>query len=146
MMPDDPNTPEPPPTPNDRRPVWDLVIEDMRARDNAGRAKYGTPLQAGNGRDPLVDAYQEALDLAVYLRQAIEERRMARPPSDDATVQALALVHDFGGTYPGDNSNRQRLVRDALAGTLPSYLFDEYDMQRVITAAMMLDPASKAAP
>lgn len=33
------------------------------------------PLQAHNGRDPLVDAYQEALDLVVYLRQAIEERR-----------------------------------------------------------------------
>ena len=37
--------------------------------------EHGTPLQAHNGRDPLVDAYQEALDLAVYLRQAIEERR-----------------------------------------------------------------------
>lgn len=40
-----------------------------------GRARYGTPLQAGNGRDALVDAYQEALDLCVYLRQAIEERK-----------------------------------------------------------------------
>lgn len=39
-----------------------------------GRRKYGTPLQAHNGRDPLVDAYQEALDLCVYLRQAIAER------------------------------------------------------------------------
>lgn len=69
-----PNKPEPPPAPNDRRPVWELVVEDMKERDRVGRAKYGTPLQPFNGRDPLIDAYQEALDLAVYLRQAIEEK------------------------------------------------------------------------
>lgn len=69
-------TPEPPPVPTDGTPVWELVIADMRARDSFGREKYGTPLQAGNGRDPLVDAYQEALDLAVYLRQAIAEREV----------------------------------------------------------------------
>jgi hypothetical protein len=40
-----------------------------------GIAKYGTPLQTFNGRDPLIDAYQEALDLAVYLKQAIMERK-----------------------------------------------------------------------
>jgi hypothetical protein len=39
-----------------------------------GVRKYGTPLQAHNGRDGLMDAYQEALDLAVYLRQLIAER------------------------------------------------------------------------
>lgn len=75
----DKNKPEPPPRPNDGRPIWELVIEDMRARDAAGRAKYGTPLQAHNGRDALVDAYQEALDLAVYLRQAIAERDVMAP-------------------------------------------------------------------
>jgi hypothetical protein len=32
------------------------------------------PLQAHNGRNALIDAYQEALDLVVYLRQAIEEQ------------------------------------------------------------------------
>lgn len=56
-------------------PVWPLVIQDMRDRDQVGRQRYGTPLQASNGRDALVDAYQEALDLAVYMRQRIEEER-----------------------------------------------------------------------
>lgn len=70
-----PNAPEPPPITNDSRPIWELVIEDMRERDEQGRVKYGTPLQAFNGRRPEVDAYQEVLDLAVYLRQLIEERR-----------------------------------------------------------------------
>lgn len=69
--------PQPPPQPNTSRPVWELVIEDMRARDLQGRAKYGVPLQANNGRDPLMDAYQEALDLCAYLRQAIEERKQS---------------------------------------------------------------------
>ena len=68
------DTHEPPPVPNDRAAIWGLVIADMVARDVEGRRKYGTPLQAFNGRDALVDAYQEALDLVVYLRQAIEER------------------------------------------------------------------------
>ncbi len=65
---------QPPPLPSQGRPIWELVVEDMQERDRIGRRRYGMPLQAHNGRDALVDAYQEALDLAVYLRQAIEER------------------------------------------------------------------------
>lgn len=57
--------------------VWQLVMADMADRRNVGIQRYGMPLQPNNGRDALVDAYQEALDLAVYLRQAIEERRIA---------------------------------------------------------------------
>ena len=68
------DTHEPAPIPNDRPAIWSLVIADMQARDAEGRRKYGTPLQSHNGRDALVDAYQEGLDLVVYLRQAIEER------------------------------------------------------------------------
>jgi hypothetical protein len=65
---------QPPPIPNDHTSVWDLVIADMAERDRIGVLRYGTPLQPHNGRDALVDAYQECLDLAVYLRQAIAER------------------------------------------------------------------------
>lgn len=68
-------TDQPPPVPNGTKPVWELVMTDMAERDRVGRERYGTPLQTHNGRDALVDAYQEALDLVVYLRQAIEERR-----------------------------------------------------------------------
>lgn len=65
---------QPDPTPNDQPAVWDLVMADMHARDTLGLARYGTRLQPHNGRDALLDAYQEALDLAAYLRQAIYER------------------------------------------------------------------------
>ena len=65
---------QPPPKPSDHEPVWYLVIKDMNSRNEFGRKKYGTPLKAFNGRDVMKDAYEEALDLCVYLRQAIYER------------------------------------------------------------------------
>ena len=65
---------QPQPIPNDGPAIWDLVIEDMRQRDRVGLERYRTRLQAHNGRDALRDAYEECLDLCVYLRQAIAER------------------------------------------------------------------------
>jgi hypothetical protein len=53
--------------------VWDLVISDMSDRDNFGQQKYGCHLTPFNRRNALIDAYQEALDLVVYLRQRIFE-------------------------------------------------------------------------
>lgn len=67
--------PQPPPK-DSSGDLWLLVIRDMEERRKFGIQKYGRPLQSRNGRDPLVDAYQEALDLCVYLRQAIEERSL----------------------------------------------------------------------
>lgn len=69
---------QPMPIKNERPPVWDSVIEDIRIRDQVGRHRYGTPLQPFNGRDALIDAYEEALDLVVYLKQAILERDARR--------------------------------------------------------------------
>ena len=81
------NTPQPPPIPRpDRRPAWELVIEDARQnphmterilddmanRHAFGVAKYGVPLTSGDGRNHLIDAYQESLDLLVYLRQELD--------------------------------------------------------------------------
>jgi hypothetical protein len=67
------SVPEPKPIANDSPSVHDLVIRDIEDRKQFGLQKYGTTLQPGNGRRSLVDAYQEVLDLAVYLRQHIEE-------------------------------------------------------------------------
>ena len=68
---------QPPPVPNDAPSIQSLVRVDLEDRERVGIERYGTPLQPFNGRDPLIDAYQEALDLACYLRQAIAERRSA---------------------------------------------------------------------
>lgn len=87
-------TPEPRPKRTDSPAVWPLVIrdlgnldapdwlrqalaDDMRGRDAFGREKYGTPLQVENGRDAGRDAYEEALDLAVYARQKQEQTGLA---------------------------------------------------------------------
>ena len=54
--------------------IVDLVKQNLDERRRKGIESYGRPLRAGNGRDALLDAYEEALDLACYLRQAISER------------------------------------------------------------------------
>lgn len=100
-------TPEPAPVRTDSPAVWPLVIrdlealeapewlrqvmaEDMRARDEFGRSKYGTPLQVENGRDASTDAYQEALDLCVYARQKMEQTGL--PFWAGVAGQALGLA------------------------------------------------------
>lgn len=73
---------EPPPTVNAQPFVQDKVIEylrkrlrpeaviaDIEARKAYGLKKYGTLLQPFNGRNALMDAYQENLDLVMYLYQ-----------------------------------------------------------------------------
>jgi hypothetical protein len=65
---------QPAPKPNDHPAVWDLVLADIEKRDRVGKERYGVRLQPHNGRDALRDAYEEAMDLVVYLRQAIYER------------------------------------------------------------------------
>lgn len=65
---------EPPPVPNDLPSMHDLVMQDMAARKQFGLDKYKSLLQPFNGRDPLKDLYEEILDAAVYIRQALWER------------------------------------------------------------------------
>jgi hypothetical protein len=50
------------------------VREDLEKRERLGVERYGTALYPRNGRDALLDAYEEALDLACYLKLALVER------------------------------------------------------------------------
>lgn len=54
--------------------VFPLVQADLEARRQKGVETYGEELQTFNDRDALWDAYEEALDMALYLRQVIAER------------------------------------------------------------------------
>lgn len=90
---------QPAPLPNEGASMHDLVIGDLRARQFYtmrhiplspvvqqamiynirkrkiyGFEKYGTVLQANNGRDASVDAEEEVIDLLVYLKQMMMER------------------------------------------------------------------------
>jgi hypothetical protein len=64
---------QPPPISNDLPKIAELVVTDVLERMNKGNERYGTPLQAYNGRNGLVDLYQELLDAVQYIRQVIEE-------------------------------------------------------------------------
>jgi hypothetical protein len=121
--------PTPPPRPAGMRGSWDLLIErisaklrqadkspgtvlwrvraDMAERKQLGMSRYGTDLYPGNGRDSLVDAYQELLDLAVYLENATREHgadlslRMLRDAVAFETLPRLRSILDRHATDPG---------------------------------------------
>jgi len=107
------------PIPNDKPAVWDLVLADLgrinlpypqqqyikqllivdiKRRDQAGEKKYGVRLQPCNGRNALVDAYEESLDAIVYMRQELEELTIANSliiTNERTTQQAYILETYF---------------------------------------------------
>ena len=54
------------------------VCKDLQKRAALGRKKYGERLKPNNGRDALQDSYEEALDLANYLKQKLVEEEMTK--------------------------------------------------------------------
>lgn len=71
------------------------VVNDMAERHMTGVKKYGVALQPSNGRNALVDAYQEALDLCAYLGQDCMERHGTGPGYDRLLVRAMALAYEL---------------------------------------------------
>lgn len=67
------SNPQPKPTPNDLPYIADLLQRDLDDRRAFGRSKYPDELQPFNGRNPLVDAYQEVWDDLFYIRQVMYE-------------------------------------------------------------------------
>ena len=49
------------------------ILTDLKARKKKGFESYGTALQAHNGRNALMDLYQEVTDGVQYARQVQEE-------------------------------------------------------------------------
>ena len=49
------------------------VIKDINARSKMGEKKYGTPLRIFNGRNAMMDFYQELLDCVMYVKQVLME-------------------------------------------------------------------------
>lgn len=76
----DPDRDQTAPVHNNNASCHDLVIADMEERKEFGLRKYNTHLQAFNGRSFTQDAYEEVLDLAVYLRGKLEEEKTSKHP------------------------------------------------------------------
>jgi len=53
----------------------DNIAEDTEARIRLGEKKYGTRLKAHNGRDAMLDLYQEVLDGINYAKQLVIENK-----------------------------------------------------------------------
>lgn len=56
-------------------PIQALVIADMASRWGDSYAAHPDHMLAGKGRSSLQDAYEEALDLCMYLKKAILEAK-----------------------------------------------------------------------
>lgn len=67
-----------------------------RERRQQGIARYGTPLQRGNGRDFLSDALQEVCDLIVYLEGAGRSDLAKKAESDLLYPIYAAILHRDG--------------------------------------------------
>ena len=131
----DPATDQPEPIQTSEPSVHDLVIDVIRERKNLGMRKYGTVLQASNGRDHLTDAIEEAADLLAYLAAERETRRIrtertptlreavaraiyeaACPPAEDAPTGTR-----WEEWHETDEPNREewREIADAVLAVLP---------------------------
>lgn len=82
------------PTAGDGPVIHELVVADVMNRLAIGVKRYGQPLRAHNGRSFLRDAYEEVLDLAAYLRGAIEEEEARLRATADADVPEPPRLHN----------------------------------------------------
>lgn len=86
---------EPAPIENELPPIINSVCRlgihygvkiDLRARAETGKLKYGVLLQPFNGRNAVMDAYQECLDMIMYLAQAHFEMLELEPQAANMGV------------------------------------------------------------
>ena len=79
--------------------VFEALGDDLLAREAIGFVNHGKPLLANDGRDWLQEAYEEALDQAVYLKAALMEREAKDVRREGPPVPKYPLPRDyaFGG-------------------------------------------------
>jgi NTP pyrophosphatase (non-canonical NTP hydrolase) len=100
--------------------VLPLVIEDLGLRARMGVDKYGCMLQLQNGRDALRDAYEEALDLVMYLRQVIGEQ-MSEVKASEGTVgqgSQMQTIQEEHAIWSARNFGSDRPAYQPLLGAV----------------------------
>lgn len=83
----------------DRSKLAQKINTDIQNRIEIGIKRYGHPLQTFNGRNALLDAYEESLDLTNYLCQ----RTLEQPHDAKVRLQywnALAIVFGLAEMLP----------------------------------------------
>lgn len=74
-----------------QEPLRDLMTREMEARREIGLDRYKHPVQTGNGRNFVIDLFQELMDALVYFEGWIAELE-AIPSPDSATVTRLIAI------------------------------------------------------
>lgn len=76
------------------------ITDDLQTRTQIGIERYGTALETANGRNALIDAYEECQDLTQYLKQ----RTMEYPADSRSRLaywSALSMMIDLWGILHG---------------------------------------------
>jgi hypothetical protein len=62
--------------------ILQVVIAELKVREERGLSKYGTTMDRTDltEKEWLQHAYEEALDLAMYLRKLIKEKELHNSP------------------------------------------------------------------
>lgn len=89
-----------------------ILGDDLEARARMGAEQYGMRLHCRNGRDALVDAYQEALDLVMYMRQAMMERRVSTWHCTLAELVAVAIRDQVAREHGERREDWERLYTE----------------------------------
>lgn len=63
------------------------IADDLRARAEMGKDRYGTLLMTHNGRDAVMDCYQECLDALMYIMQA----KLESTPDESQALSRVRL-------------------------------------------------------
>ncbi|MFI3218031.1 MAG: hypothetical protein QX189_02795 [Methylococcales bacterium] len=77
---------------------WNAVVKDMLDRNEFGASKYNKYLDENTNENMLQHAYEEALDLAVYLKT-----RMLQEERNNSIAQQLKRSFEKFKYYDDDN-------------------------------------------
>lgn len=103
------STPEPMPAAG-KQTVLPHVMKDLADRAIFGEKKYFTLLQTGNGRDALLDLYQELLDGVMYTKQELlqrDERAKLMGLHDTLCKMSIKKQLKLGIKFLKENSSRE---------------------------------------
>ena len=99
--------------------VWPLVIKDMIARNEMGAEKYNRYLQTDCPDSMLQHAYEEALDLAVYLKTQIEKQKLnAVKREEEKITYGLKEISGMDTQYCGvSGCGKEHVQRNSVPST-----------------------------
>lgn len=86
----DPESDQPAPKPGGY-PVQAVLIAAIQQRMEFGLKKYGRPLETHNGRDPLLDMWEEMMDMISYFTQFVLEQGTKLPGLEKFTQDTPEL-------------------------------------------------------